>query len=96
MERILDNDGLSRLGSMIDNAGKVFVCSHVSPDGDAIGSALSLKHILARRGKSVSVAVPNIFPDFLQWMPGARDILIYAKTRDDVEKADKEADLRHV
>ena len=93
MERILDNDGLSRLGSMIDNAGKVFVCSHVSPDGDAIGSALSLKHILARRGKSVSVAVPNIFPDFLQWMPGARDILIYAKNRDDVEKAAKEADL---
>ena len=59
----------------------VVICAHVNPDGDAIGSSLALKHYLERKGKQATIIVPNIFPDFLKWMPGADSILIYTNKK---------------
>ena len=78
---------------MIDNARKVVICAHVSPDGDAIGSTLALKHWLTRKGKQVTVVVPNVFPDFLHWMPGAHEVKVYLKHEEAVEPVVAEADL---
>ena len=78
---------------MTDNATKVVVCGHVSPDGDAIGSTLALKHWLTRKGKQVTVVVPNIFPDFLHWMPGADEVKVYLKHETEVKPIVEEADL---
>ena len=55
---------------------RIVICSHVNPDGDAIGSSLALKHYLARAGRQATVIVPNIFPDFLKWLPGTDAILV--------------------
>ena len=93
MEKILTEVELSRFSDMIDNATKVVICAHVSPDGDAIGSTLALKHWLTRKGKQVMVVVPNIFPDFLHWMPGALDIMVYLKHEEMVAPIVAEADL---
>ncbi len=60
----------------------VVICTHVNPDGDAIGSSLALKHYLQRKGKQATVVVPNIFPDFLKWLPGADSILVYTNQRE--------------
>ncbi len=93
MEKILTEEEQSRFSGMIDDARKVVICAHVSPDGDAIGSTLALKHWLTRKGKQVTVVVPNIFPDFLHWMPGAQDIKVYLKHEGEVEPVVAEADL---
>ncbi|WP_416340525.1 DHH family phosphoesterase [Proteiniphilum sp.] len=61
----------------IDRAEKIVITTHRSPDGDALGSSLALYHFLKRRNKNVRVIVPNSFPYFLKWMPGAREIDIY-------------------
>jgi phosphoesterase RecJ-like protein len=60
----------------IDHSDKIVIISHVSPDGDAIGSSLALYHFLLELGKSVNVLVPNSFPGFLKWMPGTKDIIV--------------------
>ena len=75
------------------DGGSVIICAHVNPDGDAIGSALALKHILERKGKQATVIVPNIFPDFLKWLPGADAILVFtnAKHKDQIKTAISEA-----
>ena len=65
MEKILTEEEQRLFSDLIDKAKKVVICAHVSPDGDAIGSTLALKHWLTRKGKQVNVVVPNIFPDFL-------------------------------
>lgn len=52
---------------------------HKSPDGDAIGSSLGFYHFIKRFGHKVSVLSPNIYPDFLKWMPGSRNVIIYDK-----------------
>ena len=69
------------------------IVSHVSPDGDAIGSSLGLYHFLISQDKNVHVIVPNAFPDFLKWMPGAKDIIQYNRYKDFADKLIQEADV---
>ena len=93
MEKILTEEEQRLFSGLIDNAKKVVICAHVSPDGDAIGSTLALKHWLTRKGKQVTVVVPNIFPDFLHWMPGAEEVKVYLKHEEEVQAVVTEADL---
>lgn len=93
MEKILTEEELNQFSGLINNAKKVVICAHVSPDGDAIGSTLALKHWLTRKGKQVTIVVPNIFPDFLHWLPGAEDIKVYLKHEEEVQAVVTEADL---
>lgn len=44
-------------------------------------------------GKTVNVIVPNAFPDFLRWMPGSKDILLYDRYKDFADKLIVEADV---
>jgi phosphoesterase RecJ-like protein len=64
------------LQDLLSSRKKIVVTSHHNPDGDAIGSTLAMLHYLKLMGHQVSAMVPNAFPDFLSWMPGASDILI--------------------
>lgn len=80
---------------LIERSSHAVICAHVNPDGDAIGSALALKHYIERKGKQATVIVPNIFPDFLKWMPGTDSILIHtnAKHQEQIKAAIDVADL---
>ena len=63
--------------SYIQQAHKVAIFTHQSPDGDAMGSSLAMYHFIHSFGKEAQVIVPNAFPDFLAWMPGADTVLLY-------------------
>ena len=66
--------------------GSLFVLTcHAGPDGDALGSTLGMAHYLRELGKEALVIVPDAFPDFLAWMPGAQDIVRFDKHRDKAE-----------
>ncbi len=60
-----------------DQCKNVVITCHQSPDGDAIGSSLGLYEYLKRKGKNVTVIVPNYFPDFLHWMKDSDKIVLY-------------------
>ncbi|MCR5312970.1 MAG: DHH family phosphoesterase [Bacteroidaceae bacterium] len=64
-----------------DECKNVVIVTHSSPDGDAIGSSLGLKEYLERKGKTVNVIVPNIFPDFLKWMHDAEKVVIFERQK---------------
>ncbi len=76
----------------IGNSEKIVITTHVNPDGDAIGSALGLWSILAQAGKSSTVIVPNEYPEFLKWMDGSDEVMVFEsqkeKATDIVEGAD--------
>lgn len=59
----------------------VVVMSHTNPDGDAVGSLLAVYGILNSMGNQVTAILPNRFPDFLSWMSGASDILIFNENK---------------
>jgi len=74
---------------------KILIVSHQNPDGDAVGSALGLRDILATLGHEVSIAVPDDSPPFLKWLPGHAGILIFERRSGKrvIESAFRSADL---
>lgn len=56
----------------IDSASSILMVTHVSPDGDAIGSLLGLANALRERGSKVAaLVVDGGVPDYLAFLPGA-------------------------
>ena len=86
ISKIIAEDLITRVKKAIDNVDKIVIVAHVGPDGDAIGSSLALWHYLMTIDKEPVVIVPNPFPAFLAWMPGAESILDYDHSK---EKADE-------
>ena len=64
---------------LLSHPQKIVVVGHRNPDGDAIGSCLGLSFFLQSLGHFPTVIMPNDFPDFLKWMPGVGEIVIYEK-----------------
>lgn len=56
-------------------AASIVLVTHVSPDGDAIGSLLGLANFLRDQGKKVVAAVDGGVPDFLEFLPGSDKVL---------------------
>jgi len=56
---------------------KIVIVPHRNPDGDAYGSCLALYHYLLKFDHQVTVISPNDCPDFLKWMPGEDQIVIF-------------------
>ena len=56
---------------------KVLVITHFKPDADALGSSLGLAGYLKKKNHMVTVITPSDYPDFLTWMPGNDDVLIF-------------------
>lgn len=90
--RMLRDPFFNAFDAFVHSSGKYAVLSHVNPDGDALGSSLALSQFLAKFGHHVDVMVPNDFPGFLSWMPGASDIHIYEKTADQCDRILMDAD----
>lgn len=93
LTKVIEQSKIDHFTKWFDRADKIVIVSHVSPDGDAIGSSLGLYHFLLTQDKDVNVIVPNIFPDFLKWMPGSKDILLYDRYKDFADKLIREADV---
>ncbi len=79
LSKIIPQEKIDVAKKLINQYDKISIVSHVSPDGDAIGSSLALYHFLNELGKDVNVIVPDNFPPFLSWMKGANDIIIAEK-----------------
>ena len=84
---------LMQLRSIIAAAADIVVIGHVNPDGDAIGSTLAWTNYLQSEGKSVSLIVPDKYPDFLNWLPNTDKILRQDKHPEKTELLVASADL---
>ena len=82
-----------QLRSIIAAAADIVVIGHVNPDGAAIGSTLAWTNYLLSEGKSVSVIVPDKYPDFLNWLPNTDKILRHDKHPEKTELLVASADL---
>ena len=83
----------------IEKASHIVIFTHMAPDGDAMGSSLAMWHwikglpVTGDGLRDVTVIVPNAFPAFLGWMPGADQIRVYEKESAACDKLIAAADL---
>ena len=82
---IFNTKDIDHLKAIIGEGSFFVLTCHAGPDGDALGSTLGMAHYLRELGKEALVIVPDAFPDFLAWMPGAQEILRFDKQRDKAE-----------
>ena len=93
IKNIFKENDVERLKETIrDNHFFVLTC-HAGPDGDALGSTLSMAHYLGALGKEAVVVVPDAYPDFLAWMPASQEIVRFDKSREKAELMIAAADV---
>jgi len=67
-------DSIAALLSLLRERQSFLITSHARPDGDAIGSAVGLMHLLDAMGKDVHVAFADPIPLIYGYLPGVKRI----------------------
>ncbi|MEZ4838576.1 bifunctional oligoribonuclease/PAP phosphatase NrnA [Flavobacterium sp.] len=78
---------------LLQHSKKIVIIPHRNPDGDAMGSTLALYHFLSKLKHQPIIISPNEFPDFLAWLPGSSDVLIFEKDKHQATNLLEKADL---
>ena len=60
--------------SALKSADSIYMCTHISPDGDAIGSMLAAGRMLEKMGKKVTMTCADPVPGKLFFLPGAEKV----------------------
>lgn len=76
---IIDTKNIRNLAKLLDEASNVVITTHMSPDGDAIGSSLALWHVLEAMGKSAKVIVPDEPSKQLSFLPGFKEMVVFSR-----------------
>lgn len=69
------NQILNKIVQQVEGAQRFLVCSHESPDGDAIGSTLGLTLGLQRLGKDAVAYNVDGVPEILKFLPGSESLV---------------------
>ncbi len=90
---VFSKDKLAEVIDALKGNKKVTITSHSNPDGDALGSLLGMYFILGKLGVEAKLVLPNGFPDYLEWLPGANQVLLYSKNKDEVGALVRNSDI---
>lgn len=88
-----DAGDIAELDTLIDIADRIVITTHRKPDGDAMGSALGLWHVLRKLGKEVTIVSPTAYDPFLEWMPGTAEVVDATAKPFDASKLASKADI---
>ncbi len=77
----MENTNFTQIAELISRPLEILITTHSNPDGDAIGSSLALASYLKKKNHSVKVLVPDPYPEFLAWMKGHEEILVFSENK---------------
>ncbi|MBU2915292.1 DHH family phosphoesterase [Reichenbachiella agariperforans] len=84
---------LAALKEKLNLPKRIVITTHVKPDADALGSSLGLAGYLLKRGHQVCVITPTDYPEFLNWMDGNEDVMIFEGNEEKAQYLVENADL---
>ena len=88
----MKKEDIFRIKELLSEQKEIVIIVHYNPDGDAIGAALALMMFLRENGHNVHVLAPNPYPDFLEWLPESKTILLATQNQqlcvEKIQKAD--------
>lgn len=86
---------VDELLALLRDSERVFITTHLGPDGDALGSQIALGRFLQKQGHQVAMVNADEPPRNLEWLPGIEDIEVFDSSLDQHEALAK-ADLAFV
>ncbi|WP_214073802.1 DHH family phosphoesterase [Mucilaginibacter sp. dw_454] len=84
---------ITSLKNLLAKPQKIVITTHHKPDGDAMGSSLGLYNYLIQQGHHTTVITPTDYPDFLSWMPGNAEVIIYTEQTEQAKALIADADI---
>ncbi|MHA7877983.1 MAG: DHH family phosphoesterase [Bacteroidota bacterium] len=69
-------DNLLPLKELISSPKHIVIAVHQRPDADTLGTGLGLAALLKKWHHQVHVIAPTAYPAFLNWLPGAPEVII--------------------
>jgi phosphoesterase RecJ-like protein len=93
ISKIIAEDLIHKTQKELNKAEKIVIVVHVGPDGDAMGSSLGLWHYLMTIEKEPTIIVPTAIPNFLKWMPGSENVMVYEEKKEACEQIISNAEL---
>jgi len=89
----MEKEKVAELKVLLSQPKKVVIIPHRNPDGDAVGSTLALQQYLQESGHDAVVVAPNDFPDFLKWIPGVDEMVLFSNETEEATQLITNADL---
>ena len=74
-------DPLAAILDVLDRGERFLVCSHMRPDGDAVGSMLTLGMVIEQMGKTADLVTADRIPLHYRQLPGADAIRTRLRVR---------------
>lgn len=93
LSKVILEERVSEVQHLLAKYNKIVITTHLSPDGDALGSSLGLYHYLKDTGCDVRVIVPNSFPSFLDWMSGIDSVINFEENKEEATSLIDDAEL---
>ena len=84
---------IAEIQALLSVKKKVVILPHSKPDGDAMGSSLALYNLLLHLSHEVKVVSPTDYPDFLTWMKGNENVIVYNDKSSDASNLITEAEV---
>ena len=89
----MNSTEIKDLKSLLASPKKIVIVPHKNPDGDAIGSTVALCNFLKSKQHDAVVIAPNDYPEFLKWVPGQEDVLIFEKNTEKATQLISDAEV---
>ena len=96
IQHIIDPELMDQARQFINTHHKFVITAHMSPDGDAVGSALGMKQYLQAKGKEAVVVFNDAPGDNLFFIPGFRSDIIVYDNQNDGTPSQKEDAIRAI
>lgn len=84
---------IRKISNLIDEANRIAVVVHMSPDGDAVGSGTAFQQVMTNLGKDAKLIVPDMMSESLSKCPGAKDAVDATRYPEFAHKLLNDADL---
>ncbi len=75
------SESLQLVADKLKAADRILLTCHRGPDGDSVGSLVSLASLLKAQGKTVVLYNPDLVPRYLKWLPHTRNFVQQLKKK---------------
>ena len=89
----MEEGQLHKLQSFLSNPKNIVIVPHRNPDGDAMGSTLALCQYFNAKNHKAIVVAPNEYPEFLHWLPGSKEVILFDKQNKQAKRAISNSDI---